>query len=352
MEEKDMMNNPDMNQEPVQNDAPGKKKFGFGKKTPKPKKEKASKPVKERAQGILSVIPKIIILLAVVSIAFSTAYSLNEDEDAVITTFGIPSVVEDSGLHFKIPFIQKRTNVDMSVRGMTIGYNPHTDASIENESLMITKDFNFINVDFYVEWQVTDAVAYLFASEDPQTILKTLTMSYIRDTIGSYNIDEVLTTGKAQIQSEIRTKLIERMESEQLGITVRSVAIQDAEPPTAEVSAAFKAVEDAKQKAEETVNNAKTYRNQKIPAAEAQSKTILENAEAQKQTRIREAEGQIARFNAMYEEYIKYPDITKTRMYYEAMEELLPGLKVIIQDGKGNIVNVLGDVNTNETDKD
>ncbi|MBE5957207.1 MAG: FtsH protease activity modulator HflK [Lachnospiraceae bacterium] len=341
-----------MNQEPVQNDAPGKKKFGFGKKTPKPKKEKASKPVKERAQGILSVIPKIIILLAVVSIAFSTAYSLNEDEDAVITTFGIPSVVEDSGLHFKIPFIQKRTNVDMSVRGMTIGYNPHTDASIENESLMITKDFNFINVDFYVEWQVTDAVAYLFASEDPQTILKTLTMSYIRDTIGSYNIDEVLTTGKAQIQSEIRTKLIERMESEQLGITVRSVAIQDAEPPTAEVSAAFKAVEDAKQKAEETVNNAKTYRNQKIPAAEAQSKTILENAEAQKQTRIREAEGQIARFNAMYEEYIKYPDITKTRMYYEAMEELLPGLKVIIQDGKGNIVNVLGDVNTNETDKD
>jgi len=352
MEEKDMMNNPDMNQEPVQNDAPGKKKFGFGKKTPKPKKEKASKPVKERAQGILSVIPKIIILLAVVSIAFSTAYSLNEDEDAVITTFGIPSVVEDSGLHFKIPFIQKRTNVDMSVRGMTIGYNPHTDASIENESLMITKDFNFINVDFYVEWQVTDAVAYLFASEDPQTILKTLTMSYIRDTIGSYNIDEVLTTGKAQIQSEIRTKLIERMESEQLGITVRSVAIQDAEPPTAEVSAAFKAVEDAKQKAEETVNNAKTYRNQKIPAAEAQSKTILENAEAQKQTRIREAEGQIARFNAMYEEYIKYPEITKTRMYYEAMEELLPGLKVIIQDGKGNIVNVLGDVNTNETDKD
>ena len=154
------------------------------------------------------------------------------------------------------------------------------------------------------------------------------------------------------IQAEIRTKLIERMEAEQIGITVRSVAIQDAEPPTVEVSAAFKAVEDAKQKAEETVNNAKTYRNQKIPSAEAQAKSILENAEAKKQTRIREAEGQIARFNAMYEEYIKYPEITKTRMYYEAMEELLPGLKVIIQDGKGNIVNVLGDVNANETDKD
>lgn len=328
------------------------KKGLFGRRPTKTNPNPEPNKMKERGKGILSFLPKVFIVFVVVIIATSTAYSLNEDEDAVITTFGIPSVVEDSGLHFKIPVIQKRTNVDMSVRGMTIGYDAHTDTPIENESLMITKDFNFINVDFYVEWQVTDAVAYLFASEDPETILKTLTMSYIRDTIGSYNIDEVLTTGKSQIQSEIRTKLIERMESEQLGITVRSVAIQDAEPPTVEVSAAFKAVEDAKQKAEETVNNAKTYRNQKIPAAEAQAKSILESAEAEKQTRIREAEGQIARFNAMYDEYIKYPEITKTRMYYETMEELLPGLKVIIQDGKGNIVNVLGGATINETNND
>lgn len=301
-----------------------------------------------KASGIFGVISKVLIVFVIIAIAFSCAYSLNEDEDAVITTFGMPSTVEDSGLHFKIPFIQQCKIVDMSVRGMPIGYDNSTDETIENESLMITKDFNFINVDFYVEWQVTDAVSYLFASEEPTTILKTLAMSYIRDTIGSYNIDEVLTTGKAQIQSEIRTKLSDRMQKENLGISIRSVAIQDAEPPTAEVSAAFKAVEDAKQKAEETVNNAKTYRNKNIPAAEAQAKSILEAAEAQKQTRIREAEGQIARFNSMYEEYIKYPEITKTRMYYETMEELLPGLKIIIQDGNGNIVNVLGDVGTYE----
>lgn len=314
------------------------------KNTPEEEPEKKA----GKASGIFGVISKVLIVFVIIAIAFSCAYSLNEDEDAVITTFGMPSTVEDSGLHFKIPFIQQCKIVDMSVRGMTIGYDTATDETIENESLMITKDFNFINVDFYVEWQVTDAVSYLFASEEPTTILKTLAMSYIRDTIGSYNIDEVLTTGKTQIQSEIRTKLSDRMQKENLGISIRSVAIQDAEPPTAEVSAAFKAVEDAKQKAEETVNNAKTYRNKNIPAAEAQAKSILEAAEAQKQTRIREAEGQIARFNSMYEEYIKYPEITKTRMYYETMEELLPGLKIIIQDGNGNIVNVLGDVGTYE----
>jgi membrane protease subunit HflK len=235
----------------------------------------------------------------------------------------------------------------MSVRGMPIGYDPDTDTSIENESLMITNDFNFVNVDFYIEWQVTDAVAYTYAAEDPQLILKTLAMSYIRDTIGSYNIDEVLTTGKAQIQSEIKTKLMSRMEFEEIGITVRSVAIQDAEPPTAMVSNAFKAVEDAKQQAEKTVNEANTYRNQQIPAAEAKANAVMAEAEATKQARISEANGQISRFTAMYEEYVKFPEITKARMYYEAMEELLPNLKVIIQDGNGTIVNVLGQNSTN-----
>lgn len=272
---------------------------------------------------------------------FSTFYTLNEDQDAVVSTFGEPSVVSDSGLHFAIPYVQTVEKIDMSVRGMPIGY----DASgnwIENESLMITKDFNFVNVDFYLEWQVVDAVAYTRAAEDPQFILKTLAMSYIRDTIGSYNIDDVLTTGKAQIQSEIKEKLMTRIDNEKIGISVRSISIQDAEPPTQSVSAAFKAVEDAKQKAEETVNNANKYKSEQLPAAEAQANAVLESAEATKQARIKEAEGQIARFTAMYNEYIKFPEITKARMYYEAMEELLPNMKIIIQDGDGSIVNIIG----------
>jgi membrane protease subunit HflK len=290
---------------------------------------------------VLNIAAIAIVVIFMFTLLFSTVYSLNEDEDAVIVTFGNPTLVENSGLHFKIPFVQDRYTVDMSVRGMEIGYNSEGE-TIENESLMITKDFNFVSVDFYLEWQVTNAIDYVYASEDPVTILKTLTMSYIRDTVGSYNVDEVLTTGKAQIQSEIRDKLIERLETENIGITVRSIAIQDAEPPTEAVSNAFKAVEDAKQKAEEIVNGANAYKNQKLPEAEAQVKSIIESATATKAARIAEAQGQIARFNAMYNEYIKYPNVTMQRMYFEAMEELLPNLKVIVQDEDGNIVNVIG----------
>lgn len=292
----------------------------------------------------LSKVVRIVSLVAIGILALilvlTSMYTINEDQDAVVTTFGQPSTVSESGMHFKLPIVQKATKVDMSVRGMAIGYDGEGN-SIENESLMITKDFNFVSVDFYLEWQVTDAVAYLYAAQDPELVVKTLAMSYSRDTVGSYNVDEVLTTEKAKIQSEIKEKLMKRLAQENLGVTVRSVAIQDAEPPTTEVANAFKAVEDAKQNAETVVNGATAYKNQKMPAAEAQVKSIVEKATADKAARVAEAQGQIARFNAMYDEYIKFPGITMERMYYEAMEELLPGITVIVQDEDGTIVNIL-----------
>ena len=120
-----------------------------------------------------------------------------------------------------------------------------------------------------------------------------------------------------------------------------NITIQDAEPPTAEVLEAFKAVETAKQSKETAINNANKYQSEQVPAADAEVDQILKQAEATRQNRINEATGQVARFNAMYEEYTKYPLITKQRMFYEAMEELLPELKIIIDDGSGETTKFL-----------
>ena len=226
------------------------------------------------------------VVVLVLLVALNGIYTLDETEDAVITTFGVPTIEEGSGLHFKIPFVQKVKKVSTETQGMRIGYDEY-DNTIENEALMITKDFNFINVDFYIEWQVTDPVAFVYAAEDPVTMLKTLSMSYIRDTIGSYGVDEVLTTGKSQIQSEIKDKLTKRMETEAIGVAVRNVSIQDCDPPTSEVVRAFKAVEDAKQNAETAVYNATADKNKRILAAEAEANKILENAQAEKTARIK-----------------------------------------------------------------
>lgn len=276
----------------------------------------------------------LIVVLAAVLLTQSL-YSINEQEQAVVTTFGTPTTVSTPGLHFKVPFIQQVQKVSTVINGFPIGYYVDTKESIDQESLMITSDYNFVNVDFFVEYKVSDPVKFLYASKDPIGILKTLAQSYIRDTIGLYPVDSVITTGKNEIQGEIKEKLVERMEKEDLGIQLVNITIQDAEPPTTQVLEAFKAVETAKQSKETAINNANKYKSEQIPAANAKVDQILKQAESTKESRINEAEGQVARFNAMYAEYTKNPLITKQRMFYETMEELLPNMKVIIDDGSG-----------------
>ena len=200
---------------------------------------------------------------------------------------------------------------------------------------MITSDYNFIDVDFFIEYKVSDPVKAVYASSDPVRILKNLAQSSIRNVIGSYDVDSVLTTGKNEIQASIREVLAKQLEKHDIGLTLVNVTIQDSEPPTAEIMEAFKNVETAKQGKETAINNANKYKNEKLPTAEAEADKIIKEAEAYKQERINEATGQVARFNAMYEEYIKNPTITKQRMFYEAMEEVLPDLELIIDSSNG-----------------
>ena len=304
-----------------------------------PRLEKLKKPLKHmKVIGVLAVIAAILAVCLM-----NGFYTLKDQEQAVVTTFGVPQTVTESGMHFKIPFIQQVHKLPTAIMGFSIGYEQDTGAGIESESLMITNDYNFVNVDFYVEYRIGDPIKYLYNSSEPQMILKTLAMSYIRDTIGLYNVDDVITTGKNEIQAEIKEKLIKRMEKEDIGIQVINVTIQDAEPPTAEVSDAFKAVETAKQEKETAINKATKYKNEQLPAAEAKIDLILKEAEAKKTARINEANGQAARFEALYAEYKKYPLITKQRMFYETMEEILPELKVIIDTGDGNTQTVILD---------
>ncbi|MBR4145885.1 MAG: FtsH protease activity modulator HflK [Lachnospiraceae bacterium] len=282
----------------------------------------------------------VIIILAAV-LVFNSFYTINEQEAAVVTTFGIASASTESGLHFKIPFVQQVTKIDTTIKGFPIGYDAYTNNTIEDESLMITSDFNFVNVDFYVEYRVTDPVKALYASENYEAVLKTIAQSSIRAEIGSYPVDSVITTGKSEIQANIKEKITRHLEQHDIGITLINITIQDAEPPTAEVKEAFMNVESAKQGAETAVNNANKYRNEQIPAAEAEVDKVLKEAESTKEARINEAQGQASRFNEIYNEYKKYPLITKQRMFYEAMEELLPDLKVIIDGSEAGTEKIL-----------
>lgn len=291
-----------------------------------------------KVMKIALIVAAVIAVLFVGSKAF---YTIGEQEQAVVTTFGVPSCVSEPGLHFKIPFVQKVTMVDTTIKGFTVGYDMNTNVSVSDEALMITSDFNFVNVDFYVEYKVSNPIKVLYAAEQPVTILKNISQSHIRSTISAYDVDSVITSGKNEIQAVIREKIVAELEERDIGLQLVNITIQDAEPPTDMVLEAFKAVETAKQEKETVINNANKYRNEALPAAEADADRIAKEADAQKQARINEAEGQVARFNAMYEEYVKNPLITKQRMFFETMEEVLPDMKVIISGTEKNLQAIL-----------
>ena len=298
----------------------------------------AGKSFDPRKIGKIAVI---VVICAVVLVgALTCFYTVDDKQQAVVTTFGKVTSITDPGLHFKLPFgIQRAELVDVNVyQKIELGYTTNESGvpiSNTKESTMITGDYNIVNVDFFVEYRISDPVQYLYSSNDPELILKNLIQSQVRNVVGSSTVDAVLTDGKENIQMQVKDLVSQILAEYDIGLTLVDVRIQDAEAPTQEVIEAFKAVETAKQRAEAVINDAKAYQNAQIPQAEAQADQAIQNAEYLKQKRINEAVEQVAMFSAMYEEYARNPAITKSRMYYEAIQEILPGVKLYINTANG-----------------
>lgn len=287
-----------------------------------------------------------LLVIAAIIIAAQSFYTVADREVGVVTTFGKVTEITEAGLHFKLPFgIQNVSFVQTEVsHHIELGYVDQPNGQsmfIENESKMITGDYNIVNVDFFISYRITDPQKYLFASSQPEAILKVLAQSQIRNVVGSCEIDSVLTEGKAQIQQSIKDLIVKELTEYDIGVSLTDINIQDSEPPTESVNAAFKAVETARQGAEKALNEAEAYRNRRLPEAESEADKLRENAEFLKQSRINEALEQVAMFNAMYDQYKLNPEITKIRMYYETIEKVLPGCKVYIDTGDNGVQKLL-----------
>jgi len=287
------------------------------------------------------VIIAVIVILGL-SLVSTCWYTIDDKQQGVLTTFGKVTSISDAGIHFKLPFgIQHVDKVDVNVyQKIEIGYrtdsyNASSYDVIETESKMITGDYNIVNVDFYVEYKISDPQKYLYNSYEPDFVLKNLAQSQIRNVIGSATVDDILTIGKAEIQMRVKDLVIEILEVYDIGLTLTDIKIQDSEPPTEEVIEAFKSVESAKQGAQTVINQAKAYENERLPLARSNADKLIQNAEYLKQARINEAIQQVAMFEAMYGEYELNPDITRIRMYYEMLQEALPNVKLYIDTSGG-----------------
>lgn len=287
----------------------------------------------------------IVAIILIVFILQSMFYTVDQTEYAVLTTFGKPNKeILESGLKFKLPYpIQSVKKLSKETFSLTFGYENVDGQDIynEKETKMITGDENIILADLEVQWKIVDPIAFLYNTNDPVTILYNATSSSLRGVIGSETVDDALTDGRTKIINDIRERLIDLVNKYDIGVSIVNVNLQDVDLPTEEVSVAFKSVTDAREERLTKVNNANKYRNEKINQVKGELDAIISSAEATKTKTVEKAKGDVAKFEAIYSEYVRGKDVTRQRLIIDAIDEVLKGAKVYIVDENSNTVRYL-----------
>ncbi len=301
--------------------------------------------------GLIGILFLVVIVLAIVW-AGTGFYTVGPDEQAVLRFFGKKSGTASGGLHWYYPSpIGKRNVVAVTTtRRLELGFRSGADGftvaqSMTNESLMITADVNIVDVQAVIQYKISNLPNFLFNVDDPGDVdrgipsgqpdgrtLRDIAESALRQVVGSRNIDDVLTTEKEQVQTEVLLIMRQLAKDYESGIDVLQVLLQNVNPPL-EVQSAFEDVVRAREDKERLINLAEAYQASEIPKAIGEAAKVTEAAEGFKTGRIARAQGEADGFEAILEGYLLSPDVTRQRLYLEAMEEVLPGItKFILSD--------------------
>jgi membrane protease subunit HflK len=294
---------------------------------------------------LLGNIKVIILIIVLVILGFGSFFQVDTEEVAVITRFGKYMRSVESGLNMKFPLIEKaykvpverQQKVEFGFRTVSAGVrSQYSKSGLSGESLMLTGDLNLADVEWVVQYRVEDPYNYLFKVRNPETTLRDISEAAMRQIVGDRTVNEVLTVGRTEIASKMKelTQKISREYS--LGLKIDQVVLQDVNPPDP-VKDAFNAVNQAQQEKETLINQAKSEYNKVIPKASGQAEETIQKAEGYATERVNMALGEVARFNDLYREYVKAPEVTKRRIYLETLQDVIPRLgNKVITDDEGN----------------
>ena len=275
----------------------------------------------------------------------SGIYFVKADEQGVVMRFGeyIRTTAPGVNYHFPYPIEAVETPRVTTINHAEIGFRSGglsraakgNDSSIAEESLMLTGDENIVDIDFEVQWKINSAPDFLFNVRNPEETVKAVSESAMREVIGKSKIATVLAEGKLGVEQDTKKLIQETLNTYKSGIEVVSVNLLKADPP-AQVIDAFRDVQTARADLETSRNQAEAYSNDILPKARGQAQQMVLEAEGYKQEVINRAEGEASRFSAIYNEFKQAKDVTKKRMYLEAMEDILQGVNKVIMDGKAS----------------
>ena len=264
-----------------------------------------------------------------------TFFQVRPEEVGVITRFGKYIRKEEPGLHAKIPVLERVYKVaverqqkeEFGFRTISTGIkSEYTKVGTTEESLMLTGDLNLADVEWVVQYRIDDPYLYLFKVRDPITTLRDISEACMRQIVGDRTVNEVLTVGRAEIAASVQLEIQNLCTEYSLGIKIEQVVLQDINPPDL-VKDAFNAVNQAQQEKETLINQARSEYNKIIPRARGQAEETIQKAEGYATERVNNALGEAVRFNALYREYIKAPEVTMRRMYFEIIEKIIKKIR-------------------------
>ena len=298
------------------------------------------------------LIRNVLIALAVLIVAFTSFYTVEPEEVALVLRFGKYTRTADPGLHFKLPFgvesvkkvpVQRQWKAEFGFRTLKAGVrSEYATRPYAAEASMLTGDLNAAVVEWVVQYRVVDPYKFLFMVRNPGDTFRSMSEAVMRKVVGDRTVNEVLTVGRAEVASEVQLALQDLCDQYEIGISVDQVVLQDVNPPDP-VKPSFNEVNEAQQEREKLINQAQSEYNRVIPRALGEAQQTIQEAEGYALRRINEALGDSARFVALYEEYAKAPDVTRTRIYLETMAEVLPNVKnkVLVDSDMKSILPLL-----------
>lgn len=263
--------------------------------------------------------------------AFMSFYTVNPDQRAVELMFGRPLATADEGLNFA-PWPIVRAEV-VSVSGERTTEIGTGRAGPMDSGLMLTRDQNIVDMAYQVVWNISDPEKYLFNLADPDDTIRAVAESAMRDIVARSELAPILNRDRGTIAEDLKMQVQQTLDAYESGINVVRVNLDRADPPR-EVIDSFREVQAAQQERDRLEKEADAYANRVLASARGEAATVIERAEAYRADAVNTAEGEAARFNSVYDEYVKAPDVTRRRMYLETMEKVLGQTNKIIIDGE------------------
>jgi membrane protease subunit HflK len=291
-------------------------------------------------------------ILALAGLALWTAfYTVPSDSVAVVQRFGRYLDDVPPGLQFKLPLgidtativpvkRQLKQEFGFSTPGASDPYQSPRDGRRETE--MVTGDLNAALVEWVVQYRISDPAKFLFEVRKPSETLRYVSESVMREVVGDRTVDEVITVGRQEIESEALTKMQALSTKYAMGISIDQVQLKNINPPEP-VQESFNEVNQAQQEKEKLINEARRDYNKVIPLAEGEKDQRIREADGYRLKRINEAEGDVARFSALLAEYSKAPEVTRRRIYLETLQDVMPGIrsKIIVDEETRSILPLL-----------